>query len=79
MSEMSNSNLFNKLSRFGSVQMLKEGVVFTLLITGTKLTGFNNYNSILEAVTTHTKDKYPLIECMKNEDNFFLIVLKKKK
>lgn len=78
MSEMDTSKLLNKLNRFGSVEMLKEGVVFTMLITGTNLTSFDSYNSILQAVTEHTKDKFPLIECLKNEKNFFLIVLKKK-
>ena len=64
------------LSQKWTVQLCKEGVVFTLLITGKGLSNFNTFNEILGIVTEATKIKYPNVEAIKNDDTFFCIILK---
>lgn len=65
------------LSQFAKIEMIKEGSVFTVFLTGSKLSNFNNYNRMMGAITDYTKANYPTIECMKTQDDFFLLILKK--
>lgn len=65
------------LSQFAKIEMIKEGSVFTVFLTGKKLSNVNTYNKILGAIVDYTKINFPTIECMKTQDDFFLLVLKK--
>lgn len=62
------------------IQILKEGVVFTALLTkspkGKSLTAMENWMEFFGAVTKYTSEKYPIVECMKNEQEYALIVLR---
>lgn len=64
------------------VQILKEGLVFTALLTkspkGKSLSNLDHWMEIFGAITKYTKDKYPVVECLKNEPEFALIVFKRK-
>lgn len=75
---MRTSTLYTSLNKYGTVQAAKEGLVFTFLITGTKLTSMNTVNDVQQKVLQCVGDKYPVIEVMKNDETFILIVLKKK-
>ena len=65
-----------RLCKFGIPQVVKEGLVFTVLITGKGLEKSETVTAIQELVLDYAVDKYPLIEAVKNEDEFFLIILK---
>lgn len=67
-----------QLVKYGTIQLIKEGVVFTLLITGTGLSNWATVNEIMKLVTDYTKDKYPNIEAMRNDDSFYCLILKAK-
>lgn len=71
-------NLKLELSKFGDLQVCKEGVVLTVLITGTKLSNWETAMKIQKSVVEYAGDKFPNIECMRNDETFFLIVLKPK-
>ena len=65
-----------KLSKNWTIQLCKEGVVFTLLITGNGLSNFKTFNEIMGDIVEATKSKYPNIEAIKNDDTFFCAILK---
>ena len=46
-------------------------------MTGKKLDSMDSFVGIQKLVTDYIKDKYPIIEAMKNEDSFFCMILKK--
>lgn len=68
--------LEEKLSKIADIQICKAGYVFTLLMTGEKLTNFRTFNMILNIVIEETNDVYPIIETTKNGENYVLIVLR---
>ena len=68
--------LKKQLSKFGTIEVIKAGVVFTLLMKGKDLANSNTVSKINMDVIEAVGDKYPKIEAMKNDDDFFLIVLK---
>lgn len=65
------------LFQFGNIEVLKEGVEFTLLLSGKELTNSKNYSAIMDAVLDYTRNEYPWIECIKHLKDYLLIVLKK--
>ena len=67
-----------KLSAIARIEILCEKLVFTLLLTGDNLTNMKVNNEVLGLVTEYTKERYPVIETMKNGKTFFCIVLKAK-
>jgi len=69
-------DLQKKLFDFGNVETLKEGIVFTLLITGENLSHWNTISKIHDLVLDYVGDKYPNIEVAKNDKTFFLLILK---
>lgn len=75
---MTLDGLKRKLSRYGDIQIIKEGVVFSLLITGTGLSKSNIMKEIPDLVLGYAGDKYPFIEAMRNEETFFCLILKPK-
>jgi hypothetical protein len=64
------------LTKFGDIQVFNENLVFTVLITGTDLTNMLRQLDIQDILVRYAADRYPIIEVMKNEDNYFLAVLK---
>jgi hypothetical protein len=70
----------NKLKKtlcvYGDITVLKEGVVFTVFITGKDLYNWEKVNKIQKAVLEYAGDKYPKIEVLKNDDTYFLLILK---
>jgi hypothetical protein len=74
--------LIEKLNLYGNIEVLKDEFVFTLLITsrvnGWALTTGQVPLKILELVTNYLGDTKPIIEVVKNEKDFILIVLKPK-
>lgn len=75
---MTTAKLHTALRKYGTVQMLKTGTVLTFLLTGKGLADGMTLTKIGMMVTEFAGDKYPIVECMKNEENFILIVLKPK-
>lgn len=75
---MTQGQLIRSLSKYGDVQMVKAGYVFTLLLTGTGLSKMETWLKIQQLCTDFCGDKYPVIEVLKTEDTFFLAVLKPK-
>lgn len=57
-------------------QICKCGVVFTLLLTGTGLSHWNTVNEIMQDVLAVVGEKYTNIETMRNDDNFYCLILK---
>ena len=72
---MNLENLKKELSKVGTIQAIKEGVVFTLLMKGSGLSNYKIVSEITMAVLDSIGDKYPNIEVMKNDDDFLLLVL----
>ena len=70
--------LQKRMSKIGTIQLCKEGYVFTLLMTGEKLDNWKNVQSIQLGVLEYASEKYPIIECMKNEEGFLCMVLRPK-
>ena len=64
------------LSKFGYIQIIKEGIVFSLLITGEGLAKSSTVNNIQMQVMEYAVEKYPFIEAMRNDDYFFCMILK---
>lgn len=73
---MNLDNLIHKLSKKGTVQLCKEGYVFTLLMTGKKLDNWQTVYTIQQEVVEYVGEKYPLIECMRNDEYFLCLVLR---
>lgn len=68
--------LQRSLLKYGNIEMMKEGKVFTLLITAESgLDSYRNVQEIQEKVNAEMAGKFPHIECMKNDSKFFLLVL----
>ena len=72
---MNLENLKKELSKVGTIQAIKEGVVFTLLMKGSGLSNYKIVSGITMDVLDYVGDKYPNIEVMKNDDDFLLLVL----
>lgn len=70
--------LLEYLSQFGNVLVCKKGYVFTLLMTGKKLTHSEIVSAIQVKVLELMNKEFPLIECMVNDDGFLCMVLKPK-
>ncbi|WP_093024691.1 hypothetical protein [Pustulibacterium marinum] len=67
-----------ELSKYGKVEICKSsGFVFSLLITGKGLTKASTYDAIV-TILKKELDKHPIIECIKNEDHFLCMVLRRK-
>lgn len=67
-----------KLCKYGTPQIVKEGVVFTVLITGAGLTSSKSVMDLQELILSCAGDKFPIIEAFKNDENFFCLILKPK-
>ena len=69
--------LKQELCKYGHLQIIKEGYVFTVLITkmASSLSNYKNVAEIQKAIINYTSEKYPIIELLVNDDNFFLVVL----
>lgn len=74
---MNLTQLARKLSKFGMIEILREGEVFILLISGEKLTSMDTFMGIQKLITDYTKDKFPFVEAMTNTDYLYCVVLKK--
>ncbi len=69
------AKLTEALSQYGTVKVLKAGVVLTLLMTGKKLSNWNTVNAIQSNLMNACTD-YPLIEVYVNSNSYLLLVLK---
>jgi len=67
-----------ELSKFGLLQICKEGFVFTVLMTGKGFSSWTRTMDIQKLITDYAGEKYPIVECLRNDDDFFCIVLKPK-
>jgi hypothetical protein len=67
-----------KLCEFGNLQIAKEGLVLSVLITGSGLSRGNTVMNIQKILIDYAKEKYPTIEAFRNDDNFFCLILKPK-
>lgn len=75
---MNIENFKLQISEFGTIQICKADLVFTLLLTGEKLDSWQTIISIQMKVLEFIGHKYPIIEAMKNDSNFYCLVLKSK-
>jgi hypothetical protein len=67
-----------ELSRFSTIEVFKVGDrILTILLTGTGLDSMDVYNRITDIFMGELVKTYPYVEVMKNENNYFLLVLKK--
>ena len=68
----------NELSKLGTVQVIKNEFVFTLMMTKDKqdLSSGQIPLKVLGIVTSWLGSEKPNIEVMKNEEDFLLLVLK---
>lgn len=75
---MTLNGLKQKLTKYGSIQIVREGFVFSLLITGTGLSKSTVVAEIQNLVFSYVGEKYPAIEAMRNDETFFCLILKPK-
>ncbi|MGN6491190.1 MAG: hypothetical protein ACTHLE_04280 [Agriterribacter sp.] len=73
---MNSDKLKKSLARFGNPLVVKEGIVFTIFITGNGLSKWETVKELQKIALYYSEDKYPNIEAMVNDDNFFLLILK---
>jgi hypothetical protein len=60
-----------------NIEVIKAESVFTLLLTGKGLSKWDTVNRINMDVAEFVGDEYPILEVMKNDDGFFLMVLRR--
>ena len=60
------------------IELIKAGNVFTLLLKGEGLSNWETVNYINNLCLESFGDKYQMIEAMKNDNDFFLLVLHSK-
>lgn len=65
------------LSKHGQIEVIKDGYVFTLLMTGKQLSKWTTVSEIQENVLKYLGGKFPNIEVMRNEKEYFCLVLRK--
>lgn len=65
-----------ELSKYGKIEVLKVGYVFTLIMTGKNIESFKVVEGIQSIINKHIVSDFPIVEVYKNEENFLLIVLK---
>ena len=65
------------LSKHGQIEVIKDGYVFTLLMTGKELSKWTTFSEIQENVLKYLGGKFPNIEVMRNEKEYFCLVLRK--
>jgi len=65
-----------KLVKHGNIEIIKEGFVFTLLMTGPEMSKWNVVADIQKMVLEYASKKYPFIEAMRNTENYFCMILK---
>lgn len=68
--------LIKKLSEYGTVEAIKEGVVFSLLLTGQEMSKMTKFQSIQKLVLDYTQEKYPYVEILQNSDTYVYMILK---
>lgn len=73
---MNLDKLKEKLSKVGTIEVIKDGIVFTLLIKGSELSNHKIVSGITMDVLDYVGEIYPNIEVMKNDDDFLLLVLR---
>ena len=73
---MNLEGLKKKISKYGTLEVIKEGYVFTVLMTGSDFTKWNVVSEIQGAVIEYVGAKYPIIEVLKNEEDFFCLILR---
>jgi hypothetical protein len=76
--EITLEDLKMKLYDFGTPQIVREGEVFSVLITGTGLSKWGKVSKIQDLILQYAGGKYPLIEAMKNGNDFFCLILRAK-
>jgi hypothetical protein len=73
---MNLEKLKEMLSKYGNIEIIKDGYVFTLLMSGTELSNWNVVSAIQSLTLEYAGDKFPKIECMKNEKEFLCLVMR---
>lgn len=68
--------LKQRLAKIATIEICKDGYVFTLLMTGEKLDNWQTLTAIQMEILECVGDKYALIECMRNNEHFICIVLR---
>ncbi|TPG44350.1 hypothetical protein [Flavobacterium pectinovorum] len=74
MEKIDCNKLYQDLSKFGNVEVMNAGIVFTVLITGTDLT--HSVFNVIGIINNWQKGKFPMVEILRNTDNFILVILK---
>lgn len=73
---MTLEDLKMKLCEFGNPQIVKEGIVFSVLITGKGLSKSITVIKLQDLILSYAKQKFPFIEAMRNDEDFFCLILK---
>ncbi len=73
------TELIEKLSAYGTVEVCNAKEVFTLLMTGENLDKMDTAVVIQKLITEAVTDRYPNLENIRNKDFYYCIVLSKAK
>jgi hypothetical protein len=65
-----------QLSKVADIVVLKQGLVFTVLLKGKNLAKWETVNKINLDILECAGKLYPNIETMANDDDYFMIVLR---
>lgn len=68
--------LKTKLCKYGALKIVKQGVVFTVMLTGQNLSKWETVHKLQELILEYAGEQYPLIEAMVNDETFFCLILK---
>ena len=66
-----------QLSQYGQVEVINEGAVFLIFMTGNDLTEYKKVSKVINLVVDYTKEEYPKVQAMRNEKNYLIMVLTK--
>jgi hypothetical protein len=78
MNDVSLENLKIELSKFGDIATIKADYVFTLLMFSKNKKIGKNAFKIMEIICKYTEDKYPIVEVIRQGNDYYLTVLKPK-
>lgn len=72
---MNLEQLKEKISEVCTILIVKEGAVFTMLLSGIGLSTSGRFQQIFSLIKDYAMNKYPIVEAMRNDDEYFCIVL----
>lgn len=76
---MEKEQVIQDLSKYGVVEAFNDNHSLVCLITGEGFTNASTFLKVTKIVGNYAGDRFPLMQCMVNKEDFILIVMKPSK